>query len=42
MLEREPVQKLIKKENFMAYQHKGFWMCMDTYRDKQVLEKILK
>ena len=42
MIEREPVQRLIKKRNFMAYKHKGFWMCMDNSRDKKVLEKILK
>ena len=42
MLERELIQKLIKKKNFMAYKHEGFWMCMDTSRDKTVLEKILK
>ena len=42
MIEREPVQRLIKKRNFMAYKHKGFWMCMDNSRDKRVLEKILK
>ena len=42
MLEREPIQKLIKKKNLMAYKHNGFWMCMDTSRDKKVLEKVLK
>ena len=42
MLEREPIQKLIKNNNFMAYKHEGFWMCMDTSRDKLVLEKVLK
>ena len=42
MHEREPVQRVLKKKNFMAYKHKGFWMCMDTARDKKVLEKILK
>jgi len=42
MLEREPVQRLLRKKNFMAYKHPGFWMCMDTSRDKIVLEKILK
>ena len=36
MLEREPIQKLIKKKNLMAFKHNGFWMCMDTSRDKQV------
>ena len=42
MLERDPVQKIIKKRNFMAYKHNGFWMCMDTVRDKLLLEKIIK
>ncbi len=42
MLEREPVQRLLRRKNFMAYKHHGFWMCMDTSRDKLVLEKILK
>ena len=42
MFEREPIQKLIKHKNFMAYKHKGFWMCMDTFRDKLVLESVLK
>ena len=42
MLEREPVQRLLRSKNFMAYKHHGFWMCMDTSRDKIVLEKILK
>ena len=42
MLEREPVQRLLRKKNFMAYKYHGFWMCMDTARDKIVLEKILK
>jgi len=42
MLEREPIQKLIKNKNLMAFKHEKFWMCMDTLRDKQLLEKILK
>ena len=41
MLEREFIQKLIKNNNLNAYKHESFWMCMDTSRDKQVLEKIL-
>jgi glucose-1-phosphate cytidylyltransferase len=42
MLEMDPVQKIIKKKNFMAFKHNGFWMCMDTVRDKLLLEKIIK
>ena len=41
MLEREFIQRLIKKKDIAAYKHESFWMCMDTSRDKQVLEKIL-
>ncbi len=42
MLEREPFQKLTKIRNLMAYKHHGFWQCMDTMRDKNVLKKMLK
>ena len=42
MLEREPIQKLLKKKNINAYKHKSFWMCMDTLRDKILLDKIIK
>ena len=42
MLERGAIQKIINKKNFMAYEHNGFWMCMDTSRDKELLEKIIK
>ena len=24
----------------MAYKHEGFWQCMDTKRDHQMLEKL--
>ena len=41
MLEREPLSALAKKNELMAYKHKGFWQCMDTVRDKILLEKML-
>ena len=41
MLEREPMQKLLKKKNISAFKHTKFWMCMDTLRDKLNLEKII-
>ncbi len=31
----EPFQKLIEKEELIAYKYDGFWACMDTFRDKQ-------
>ena len=42
MLEREPFQKLTNKKNLMAYKHHGFWQCMDTMRDKNILVKMIK
>ena len=41
-LEREPFEKLTKKKELVAFKHKGFWQCMDTLRDKEILEKKLK
>ena len=41
-LEREPFEKLAKKKNIKAFKHKGFWQCMDTKRDKDLLDKIIK
>jgi glucose-1-phosphate cytidylyltransferase len=40
MLEREPFQKLAQEKELMAYKHYGFWQCMDTLRDKILLNKI--
>ena len=40
--ERAPMEKLSKNKQLIAYKHKGFWQCMDTYRDKLLLEKICK
>jgi glucose-1-phosphate cytidylyltransferase len=42
MLEREPITKLVKTKNLIAYKHNSFWYCMDTLRDKIVLENIYK
>ena len=40
-LEREPLEKLLKKNELIAYKHKNFWQCMDTLRDKKILEEAL-
>ncbi len=42
MLERLPMQRLLKTKNLAAYKHYGFWQCMDTLRDKINLENIIK
>lgn len=38
--EREPLERLSKDGQLMAYRHKGFWQCMDTLRDKVLLDKL--
>ena len=40
ILEREPIEKLAKNNNLMAYKSNKFWQCMDTIRDKELLNKI--
>ena len=40
MLEREPLEKVASMGELMAYKHEGFWQCMDTKRDHQMLEKL--
>ena len=40
MLEREPLEKLTMAGQLMAFEHKGFWKCMDTMRDKILLNKV--
>ena len=41
-LEREPLEKVTKKKQLAAFRHKGFWQCMDTKRDKDLLEEFSK
>ena len=40
-LEREPLEKVTKQRQLVAFKHKGFWQCMDTQRDKDKLNKAL-
>ena len=42
MLEREPIKNLTKKKELTAYKHSGFWQCMDTLRDKELLCNLWK
>ncbi len=41
-LEKEPLEKITKKKQLVAFKHEGFWQCMDTKRDKDYLEQIIK
>ena len=38
--ELEPMQRLAADGQLMAYRHSSFWQCMDTMRDKHVLETL--
>lgn len=38
--EKEPMNRLVEKQQLNAYTHKGFWQCMDTVREKEKLEKL--
>ena len=41
-LEKEPLEEISNNKQLLAYKHEGFWHCMDTLRDKYLIEKILK
>jgi glucose-1-phosphate cytidylyltransferase len=40
MLEREPLERAAAMGELMAYRHDGFWHCMDTKRDHELLESM--
>jgi len=40
LLEREPLEQAAKAGELMAFKHKGFWQCMDTKRDHELLESL--
>ena len=42
IFEKDSLPKLSKKNQLIAFKHKGFWACMDTVREKKELNKIYK
>ncbi len=40
-LEKEPLEKVSSLNQLYAYKHYDFWQCMDTKRDKDLIEKVL-
>ena len=40
MLERQPLESAAAKGELMSYKHDGFWQCMDTKRDHDMLEEL--
>lgn len=42
ILERKPFETLASMGELAAYKYDGFWQCMDTQRDKLLLERLLE
>ena len=42
ILEQYPLEKAAKERQLIAYKHEKFWQCMDTKRDRDKLNEILK
>jgi glucose-1-phosphate cytidylyltransferase len=40
--EREPMERLAADKQLVAFRHDSFWQCMDTLRDKRLLEDLWK
>jgi glucose-1-phosphate cytidylyltransferase len=40
VLEQSPLETLARKGQLMAYQHSGYWQCMDTIRDRDALQAL--
>jgi glucose-1-phosphate cytidylyltransferase len=38
--ERAPLERLAAEGDLKAFKHQGFWQCMDTLRDKILLEEL--
>jgi glucose-1-phosphate cytidylyltransferase len=38
--EKEPLERLARDGQLMAYRHPEFWQCMDTIREKRYLESL--
>jgi glucose-1-phosphate cytidylyltransferase len=38
--EKEPLERLAREGELMAYKHTSFWQCMDTLREKYILESL--
>lgn len=40
IFEKDPLETLATEGQLMAFPHAGFWQCMDTMRDKELLERL--
>lgn len=42
ILERKPLERLAKEGQLMSYMYRGYWQCMDTKREMDVLNELLE
>ena len=42
ILEQHVFDRLVEKHKISAYKHEGFWQCMDTLRDREKLEELIR
>lgn len=40
VLEQAPLENLVRDGQLMAYEHQGYWQCMDTIRDRDALQAL--
>ncbi len=40
VFEKEPMERLAEENQLMSFVYRGFWQCMDTSREKEMLEKL--
>ena len=40
VLEKEPLARLAAEGQLFAYEHRGFWQCMDNYREYELLNRL--
>ncbi|EQA36346.1 glucose-1-phosphate cytidylyltransferase [Leptospira inadai serovar Lyme str. 10] len=42
VLEQSPLENLAKDNQLMAFEHSGYWQCMDTIRDRDTLQQLFQ
>jgi glucose-1-phosphate cytidylyltransferase len=40
VLEQKPMEQLVRERQLKAFCHSGFWQCMDTYREQELLNRM--
>ncbi len=42
VLEQKPLEGLVQDNQLQVFKHEGFWQCMDTYREYQILNELVE